>query len=545
MSTQPMLQARLCKAAHLSAAADTGGHGTAFAFFQTTHTACPATLFRTNASTRMPHKPLDARPDPPAGPSRQELIVFVFLMLTQLAATLDNQIVATALPTIVGDLGEAEHFSWLVSAYILAQCMVMPVYGKLGDLFGRKRVMQIALLIFCTGSLLCTVSWSMSSLIAARALQGLGNGGLLVLVLAVSADLFEPRTRARFQGYLSFVFVFGSVVGPTLGGLLTETLGWRSIFLVTLPIALAAMFGFHRYLPTRASRPTPSIDYAGALTLAALVTAIVIWVDSGRLFGSFLQPQSMFLGALILLLAPAWLAIERRAPEPIMPLGLLAQRNFSLLVAASLGNGAISVGLITYHAYFLQMGVGLSPANAGFFFIALTIGVSFGALTTGRLLSRGLHFTLPLRAAFLLSALVLSLLAWSPGQIATFVLPGLFMLQGVAMGLSMNALVLGAQLASSEGNVGTATSSITLMRTVGAAIGIAVYGTIIARGVADIPARTGVAETALTPGMLAALPDPLRAEVMGTYAGAFTSLYIAAAGIALAGFALTLLMRKE
>ncbi|WP_138464600.1 MFS transporter [Poseidonocella sp. HB161398] len=489
----------------------------------------------------MTDQPADTAPRP----GRQEMAVFLFLMLTQLIATLDNQIVATALPTIVGELGEAEHFSWLVSAYVLAQCVVMPVYGKLGDLFGRKRIMQAALLIFSAGALLCAMSTSMTALIVARTLQGLGNGGLLVLVLAISADIFEPRTRARFQGYLSFVFVFGSVVGPALGGLMTEWLGWRSIFLVTLPVALAAILGFRRFLPVRGNRPTPSIDYAGALTLAAAVTAIVIWVDSGRLFGSFSAPQSLFLAALVLLLLPALFSIERNAPEPVLPVALLRQRSFALLALLALGNGGISIGLITYHAYFLQMGVGLSPATAGLFFIALTIGVSAGALTTGRLLSRGGHFTLPLRISLAVFVLALGSLAAAPGRLPVTVLPAIFVLLGTGMGLAMNALVLGAQLLSPPETVGAATGSITLMRTVGAAIGIAVYGTIIAHAVEGLPAASGLSGTALTPGMMGELEPGLRAEVMATYGAGFSVLYMAAAGIAAASLVLTFFIRRN
>lgn len=478
------------------------------------------------------------------GPTRNQLVVFGFLMLTQLIATLDNQIVATAMPTIVGDLGQAEHFSWLVSAYVLAQCAVMPVYGKLGDLIGRKTVVIAALVIFTIGSLLCAVSWSMTSLILARTLQGLGNGGLLVSVFAVSADLFAPRTRAKFQSYLSFVFVFGSFIGPTLGGFLTVTLGWRSIFLVTAPMGLIAILGFLRFMPQRKSGRQPIIDYGGAVVLAMTVTTLVIWVDSARLFDGFATPVSLTLGAMALAGAALWLRIERRAPEPVVPLGLFAQRNFALLVALTLCNGAVSVGLITYFAYFLQMGVGKSPSAAGLYFIAITIGVSSGALLAGRLMSRDVHFTRPLRASFTLCALVLTLIAWLPHDMSEPFLVALFVMQGFSMGLAMNAIMLGAQISAPEGDVGAATGAISLVRTVGAALAIAIYGTIIALGMAGLDTGSGLSASEMTPALLDTLTEEARHEVVTLYSDSFTSLFQTAAGFALLGLVFACLMRR-
>ena len=330
--------------------------------------------------------------DPKANGGR---MAFAFLMLAQLIASLDNQLVATALPTIVGDLGQAEHFSWLVTAYVLAQCAVMPISGKLGDLIGRKRVMVTSLLIFSVGAVFCAVSWSMSSLIMARLVQGLGTGGILVSVFAVNADLFEPGRRARFQSYLSFVFVFGSFVGPTLGGYLTAAAGWRSIFLVTLPLAALSILGFLKCLPGHVSRRRPVIDFAGAIAIALTVTILVIWTDSARVFGSFSAPESLFLALAAGLGLVLSALIERRAPEPVLPPGLLRQWNFSLLCVTTLCSGAVSLGLVTYYAYFLQMAFGLSPAHSGLFFIALTVGVSSGALLSGQMMTRGWHFADP------------------------------------------------------------------------------------------------------------------------------------------------------
>ena len=476
---------------------------------------------------------------PAARPGRQQLTVFGFLMLTQFVATMDTQIVATAIPTIVGELGQAERFGWLVSAYVLAQCAVMPIYGKLGDLIGRKVVVLAALAIFLVGSALCAASWSMTSLIAARTLQGLGNGGLLVSVFAVGADLFEPRTRARFQGYLSFVFVLGSFVGPTLGGYLTETLGWRSIFFVNLVPGLAAMAGFLIFMPRHISDRRPVIDYAGAITLALAVTLVVTWVDSPRVFGGFASAPSLGFAAAAILAAAAWVAVERRAPEPVLPLGLLARRDFALLVGATVACGAVSVGLVNYYAYFLQMGLGKSPTDAGLYFIAITVGVSSGALVSGRLMSRGVPFTTPLRVSLALSAAMLVVFSWATHHVWDPALAAMFVVQGVSTGLAMNATVLGAQVSAPRGDVGAATGAISLVRTVGAAVAIAVFGTILARGIEGL-GQGG----AMTPGRMAALAPEARADLLARYTDSFEVLFLCAASIALAGFGAACLIRR-
>ena len=200
------------------------------------------------------------------------LTLFFFLMTALFMATLDNQIVATALPTIVGEFGQMERFGWIGSAYLLATCAVMPLYGKLGDLFGRKYVMITAVTIFTLGSIACGLAVSMNTLIAARVLQGLGGGGIMVSIFSITADLFEPRERARYQSYSSLVLMASGAVGPVLGGTISDLFGWRSIFLINIPIGIAVLIGLFVFLPYRRPTRRPTIDYAGALLLAAAVT---------------------------------------------------------------------------------------------------------------------------------------------------------------------------------------------------------------------------------------------------------------------------------
>ncbi|MFN7102840.1 MAG: MFS transporter, partial [Pseudorhizobium sp.] len=216
---------------------------------------------------------------------RQRLIVFWFLMAALFMATLDNQVVSTALPTIVGEFGALDRFAWVGSAYLLAMSAVMPVYGKLGDLFGRKFVMLAAIAIFVLGSLLCGVAWSMDSLIAARVFQGMGGGGIMVSIFSINADLFEPRERARYQSYSSLMLMASGSIGPTLGGTLSDLFGWRSIFLINLPIGIVILVGLVLMLPHRRPTRQPKIDYLGALLLAGFTTSVVLFADGMQIFG--------------------------------------------------------------------------------------------------------------------------------------------------------------------------------------------------------------------------------------------------------------------
>ena len=312
-------------------------------------------------------------PDP-----RRRMLVVCLLMTGIFMAALDNQIVSTALPTIVGEFGELERFGWVGSAYLLATSAVMPVYGKLGDLFGRKYVMMTAIFIFALGSLACGLAVSMNTLIAARVLQGLGGGGIMVSIFSINADLFEPRVRARYQSYSSLMLMAAGAVGPTLGGVLSDLFGWRSIFLVNLPIGIIVLTGLALILPYRKPIRRPKIDFAGAVLLAAVVSSVVLWADSREIFGSLVSAESLAVIAFGAVCLIAWIHVERRVPEPIVPLGLFRNPTVNLLLIVSLVSGAIGIGSVNYIALFLQTTTGLSPSQAGLLFMALTAGIAAG-----------------------------------------------------------------------------------------------------------------------------------------------------------------------
>ncbi|WFU08767.1 MDR family MFS transporter [Rhizobium sp. CB3090] len=476
-------------------------------------------------------------PAPLVADHRRRLILFLFLMTAMFMATLDNQIVSTALPTIVGEFGHLERFGWIGSAYLLALSASMPVYGKLGDLFGRKYVMMAAIGIFTIGSAVCGLAVSMNTLIAARVLQGLGGGGIMVSIFAVNADLFEPRERARYQSYSSLVLMASGAIGPVLGGTMSDLFGWRSIFLVNVPIGFVVLTGLAFMLPYRKPGRKPKIDYAGALLLALTTTSIVLAADGTELFGSLLSPQCLGIIAFGALCALAWVFVERRAPEPIVPMTLFRNPTFGLLLIISVTSGAVAIGMVNYFALFLQTTTGLSPSMAGLLFILLTGGIVCGSLSAGRLISiRGRYKPFAIASAAC-STIAFAALAQAHAGTPIVFIGALMLLHGIGIGLAQQVPVIGVQNAAARGDVGAATGAVTLSRMGGASIAISIYGAIIAAKLGNvgvsIPGVANIEE--LTPKMMAALPEATRESVANAYASAFSPLFMTAAAICFLG----------
>src|SRR5208337_3763865 len=278
---------------------------------------------------------------------------------------LDSTIVATALPTIVGDLGGLERLSWVTSAYLLAQTAVTPLYGKLGDQLGRKRVLQSAVVLFLVGSALCGLAGSMTELIAFRAVQGLGAGGLIVLVQATVGDIVSPRERGRYQGLFGAVFGVASVAGPLLGGVIVEHLSWRWIFYVNLPIGMVALVVISATLPAVSARTRPAVDYLGAGILASALSAIVLVASLGGTTWAWTSLQTLLVGAAAVLLLVLFGAVERRAREPVLPLAVLHNEVFRIAGLLSLIVGFALFGSVTFLPLFFQTVFGASPTDAG------------------------------------------------------------------------------------------------------------------------------------------------------------------------------------
>ena len=480
---------------------------------------------------------------PPAAllPHSRTMTIFALLMLTIFMAMIDVQVVSTALPAIISDLHGAERIGWITAAYMLAQCATMPIYGKLGDMFGRKPVLLFAVVLFLIGSLACGVAPDINWLIAARVLQGLGGGGVMVSVFSVNADLFEPRERAKYQSFTSLVLMCAASIGPALGGTLTQIWGWRSIFLINLPIGAIVILGLAFLLPRRRKYVRRKIDVAGAVTLTIAIISIVMLADVQQVFEGHALLGAAGLAALALVSLLLWVRFEQRAAEPIIPLSLFQNRSFLLLLLIGAANGAIAIGLVNYHAIYLQLSTGLAPAKAGLFFIAITFGMAIGSLIAGQVISRTGRLRELLLIGMGFASLGLCVLAYLPaGQTSYAVVGAVMMGIGFSNGLVQQSPVIGVQAEAPRKDMGAATGAVTLLRIAGAAVAVSVYGAIVSAHL----------ESAGSPGL-----EGLRAEVAGGGPGALAAealvsttyhmLYLTSAGIALAGLILAILLPRK
>ena len=330
----------------------------------------------------------EAVPSQPTAPAPRVRLIFGALMLVLLLASLDQTIVSTALPTIVGDLHGLNHISWVVTAYLLASTVSGPVYGKLGDLYGRKLVLQFAIVLFLVGSALCGLSQNMTQLIGFRALQGLGAGGLLVTTIAVVGDIVPPRDRGRYQGFFGAVFGVSTVIGPLLGGFFVDNLSWRWIFYVNLPVGAVAWFVIAAVFHAHTRRANVKIDYLGASLLAGSLSAIVLFTSLGGTTYGWAAPEmiAMLVLGIVLLLGFIW--AERRAAEPILPLELFRNPIFSVTSAVGFVVGFALFGAVTYLPLYLQIVKEHSPTVSGLFLTPLMGGLLITSITSGILISR-------------------------------------------------------------------------------------------------------------------------------------------------------------
>ena len=383
--------------------------------------------------------------------------VFAALLLVALLASLDQTIVSTALPTIVGDLGGVQHLSWVVTAYLLASTVVTPLYGKFGDLYGRKPVLQTAIVIFLVGSALCGLAWNMTSLIAFRALQGLGGGGLMVTTSAAIGDIVAPRDRGRYQGYFGAVFGVSTVIGPLIGGFFVDRLSWNWIFYINLPVGLLALGVIAVAFHARTERARHSIDYLGAALLAAGLSSVVLFTSLGGTTYAWDSIEAIGLATLGVVLLALFVLAESRAAEPILPLALFRNRTFAVTSGIGFIIGLALFGAVTYLPLYMQIVKGRSATASGLLLTPMMAGVLITSIGSGNLISKtGRYKPFPIigTAVAALAMLLLSRLAVStPLWLAT-----LYMLVlGLGLGMVMQVLVLAAQNAVPYKMLGVAT----------------------------------------------------------------------------------------
>jgi EmrB/QacA subfamily drug resistance transporter len=480
-------------------------------------------------------------------------VVFAALMLVLLLAALDQTIVATALPTIVGDLGGLSHLSWVTSAFLLAQTAVTPLYGKLGDLYGRKRILQSAVILFLIGSALCGQSNSMTELIAFRALQGLGAGGLVVLTQSVVGDIVPPRERGRYQGLFGAVFGVASVAGPLLGGVIVDSISWRWIFYVNLPVGLIALVVLGATLPATQGKARPVIDYLGAGVLASALSAIVLVASLGGTSWPWGSLRTILVGAAGLLLLVVFTLIERRAVEPVLPPRLWRDRVFAVAGTLSLIVGFAMFGSITFLPLYFQTVDAATPTGGGLRLIPMMVGLLTMSILSGQLISRrGRYRFFPI---FGTAVMAVGLFLLSHLGVGTSTLSSSLYLVvlGLGLGSVMQVLVLAVQNAVSYEVLGAATSGVTLFRGIGGSLGAAVFGTIFSsrltsqlKNLLTGPLGNQVAGGGrLTGSQVAQLPPAARAAYEQAYVHALQPVFLAAAGVAVLAFALSWLLPER
>ncbi|MEV0970692.1 MFS transporter [Microtetraspora glauca] len=489
-------------------------------------------------------------------PARERgvLAVILALMLAMLLAALDQTIVSTALPTIVGEFGGLNHLSWVVTAYLLASTVSTPLWGKLGDQYGRKHLFQAAIVIFLVGSALCGLAGGMFELIMFRALQGLGGGGLMVLAMAIVGDVVAPRDRGRYQGFFGGVFAFASVVGPLLGGLFVDRLSWRWVFYVNLPIGVVALFVVAATLHGHRDRTPHTIDYRGALLLGAAVTCVVLATSWGGTQYAWGSPQILGLAGVAVVLLVLWALAERRAAEPIIPLHLFRINVFSVTAAIGFVVGFTMMGTLAYLPLFLQVAHGVSATSSGLYLLPMMAGMLGTSITSGQVISHTGHYRMFPIAGMAITTAALLLLHQLNEHSSTLSMSVRFLLLGVGLGLVMQVLVIAVQNVVDYRDLGVATSSATFFRSIGGSFGVSVFGAVFA-GQLAVRAAAALRGTPLPPGfdpaaiqgspaLLSRLPPDVAAHVVHAYAESATTIFLYAAPVAFAGFVLACFLRQ-
>jgi EmrB/QacA subfamily drug resistance transporter len=481
----------------------------------------------------------------PSTPAQRVGPIFGALMLVMFLASLDSTIVSTALPTIVGDLGGISKLPWIVTAYLLTSTITTPIAGKLGDTFGRKIVLQGALVIFLIGSALCGASQDMTELILFRGIQGLGGGALIVSVQAVIGDVVSPRDRGRYAGLIGGVFGISTVIGPLLGGLIVDNFSWRWIFYVNLPIGIVALVVLQLVLHSPPSRVRHSIDYAGVGLLAGGLSSIVLYTSLGGTTYPWFSSQMIVLLALAVVLPVAFVLVERRAREPLVPLKLFRIRVFRVSSAIGFVIGMSLFGAVTYIPLYLQVVKGASPTSSGLQLLPLMGGLLVASIGSGQLIVRfGRYKVFPIAGTalcvvgmFLLSRL---------GTGTSIVEADAYMaVLGLGLGLTMQVLVLAVQNAVSYENLGVATSTATLFRSMGGTIGVPLFGAIFANHLATSlrgllpPEVIGKLPSRLGPAQIDALPPAIRDPYLAAWSAALHPIFLIASAVAALGFILT------
>ena len=501
-------------------------------------------------------------PQPPAGEAKQESknrirAMFLGLVIVMLMSSLNQTILAPSLPTIVGELHGVEHMSWVITIFILLSTITMPVYGKLSDQFGRKPFLIFAIVAFMAGSVVGALAQDMNWLIFARALQGLGGGGLMILSQAVIADVIPPRDRGRYMGIIGGVFAFSSVAGPLIGGWITEGPGWRWAFWLNLPLAILSILAVIFLLPHRPfrDREKHNIDYLGSLILMAGTSALVLATIWGGNQYEWTSPQIIGLLVFSVVAALVFIPVENRAAEPVMPMYLFKNRNFVLTLGASLALGVAMFGAVEYIPTYLQMALGVSATVAGLLMIPMMGVMLVVSIVTGRLVSKTGRYKGYVTSGTAIVALGLFLLSTVSIDTPTWLFCVYLGVMGAGLGMSMQFLTLIVQNAFPVSVVGTATAANNFFRQVGATVGASLVGGLFTSRLTSLISERmpqqalqssgGHASSSLTPELVASLPEPVHGIIVNAYNDALIPLFLYLVPLGLVSTLLLFFIRED
>lgn len=464
------------------------------------------------------------------------LAIFGGLMLVMALAALDQTIVATALPTIVGDLGGLDKISWIVTAYVLTSAISTPLYGKLGDQFGRKHMVRVAIVMFVGGSALCGLAQTMMQLVMFRAVQGLGAGGLMVVSMAAMADVASPRERSKYAGYFGAIFGGATIAGPLIGGFLTDHVSWPWIFYVNLPLGALAFAIVTVAMPARPRATSSQIDYLGTTVLALAIGAFVLMTTWGGQRFDWLSPAIIGMGLAVVVLTAVFIAIERRSPEPMLPLVVFRDRTVSVACGLGVCQGLAVMGTSAFIPLFLQMVVGISATNSGLNMAPMMVGNTVAAIVAGNVVARTgsyRHYPTVGMGAGCVAVILLSTIGLDTGR---WTVMAYMILLGMGMGLIMQVTTLAPQNSVPVSQIGVATSSVAFFRSMGMLLGVSAFGTIFNSRFATeldglVGGAAGIDPTSLTPAGLRALPPETRLQFREAFASAIPDLFLFAVPI--------------